>query len=204
MNETIKKTKQYIDEKLMPIIVEKGELLEGNIFTNHHELDYTNRFISKIENIIFLVSDKNIKNVMEIGFNSGFSALLMLMSNPDIKLTCFDIGTHIYTVPCYNKIKEDFGDRINLILGDSTKTVPNFHEKQDLIHIDGCHETDVALVDVHNSYRLSKDKTIIIMDDYDFNNLKQLWDNFVESHHLKHIDIFHPTIYHDIKQVSFT
>lgn len=199
----IEKTKQYIDENLMPIIIEKRELLEGNLFTDHHTIVYTDYFIPKVENICFLTMNKNIKNVMEIGFNSGFSSLLMLISNPNIKITCFDIGEHSYTVPCYNKIKEDFGDRINLILGDSKKTLCKFNEKQDLIHIDGGHTDDVALSDMYNSYRLSKDKTIIIMDDYNFTNLKSLWDEFVKNHDLKYVNVFHSTHCHDIKQVFF-
>jgi hypothetical protein len=40
-----------------------GELLKGNIFIN------------KQKNINYVVLNKNIKNVMEIGFNSGFTTL---------------------------------------------------------------------------------------------------------------------------------
>lgn len=40
----------------------------------------------------------------------------------------------------HQKIKETFGDRINIIIGDSTKTLQYMlHEQYDLIHIDGGH-----------------------------------------------------------------
>ena len=80
---------------------------------------------------------------MEIGFNSGFSTLLMLISNPNIHIFCFDLGEHKYTIPCYEKLKETFGDRINITIGDSTKTLQNINDNYDLIHIDGGHSTEV-------------------------------------------------------------
>jgi predicted O-methyltransferase YrrM len=137
---------------------------------------------------------------MEIGFNSGFSALLMLLTNPNIKLTCVDLGEHRYALPCYEKLKETFGDRINIIFGDSTKTLLDINEVYDLIHIDGGNSTEVANSDIINSYRLSKQGTILIMDDYDFANLHPLWDSYIENYNLKplHINVYN-TPYHDIK-----
>ena len=136
INNNINKTKKYIDTHLLPIIKNTGELLEGNIFMLHCTTNYTNVFSNKIKNISNAVLNKNIKNIMEIGFNSGFSTLLMLMSNSNAHVSCFDLGEHSYTMSCYNKIKETFGDRINITIGDSTKTLQNVDEKYDLIHID--------------------------------------------------------------------
>ena len=65
----------------------------------HHTSNYTDVFLNKSKNISNLVLNKNIKNVMEIGFNSGFSTLLMLISNPNIHISCFDLGEHKYTIP---------------------------------------------------------------------------------------------------------
>jgi len=156
INNNINETKRYIDTNLLPIIHNCGELLEGNIFMLHHTSNYTNVFLNKSKNISNLVLNKNIKNVMEIGFNSGFSTLLMLISNPNIHISCFDLGEHKYTIPCYEKLKETFGDRINITIGDSTKTLQNINDNYDLIHIDGGHSTEVADSDIINSYRLSK------------------------------------------------
>ena len=100
---------------------------------SHHTTNYTDVFLNKTKNISNLVLNKNIKNVMEIGFNSGFSTLLMLISNPNICISCFDLGEHKYTIPCYEKLKETFGDRINITIGDSTKTLQNVNNTYDLI-----------------------------------------------------------------------
>ena len=198
----ITKAKAYIDTNLLPIIHNCGELLEGNIFMLHHTSNYTDAFLNKSKNISNLVLNKNIKNVMEIGFNSGFSTLLMLISNPNIHISCFDLGEHKYTIPCYEKLKETFGDRINITIGDSTKTLQNINDNYDLIHIDGGHSTEVADSDIINSYRLSKKGTILIMNDYDFPNLHNIWDSYIVKYNLKKLDInVYNSPHHDIKYV---
>ena len=202
INDNINKAKAYINTNLLPIIYNCGELLEGNIFMLHHTTDYTNEFINKTKNISNLVLNKNIKNVMEIGFNSGFSTLLMLISNPNIHITCFDLGEHKYTIPCYIKLKETFGDRIDIIIGDSTKTLQTVNDKYDLIHIDGGHSAEVANSDIINSYRLSKPRTILIMDDYDFPQLHNIWDSYIVKYNLKKLNInVYDSPHHDIKYV---
>jgi predicted O-methyltransferase YrrM len=198
----INNAKQYINAHLLPIIYNCGEYLEGNIFMLHHTTEYTEVFLNKTKNISNLVLNKNIKNVMEIGFNSGFSTLLMLLSNPNITISCFDLGEHRYTVPCYEKLKETFGDRINITLGDSMKTLQNVNDIYDLIHIDGGHATEIADSDIINSYRLSRPGTILIMDDYDFHNLHPLWDSYIVKYNLKKLDIgVYDSPHHDIKYV---
>lgn len=117
MNTTIDTTKKYINDVLMPIINACHENLEGHLFM-------CDEFINKVKNLTTLVSNKNIKEVMEIRFNAGFSAALILFSNPDVHLTCVDLGLHSYVLPCYQKMKGIFGDRIEIIIGDSTITLP--------------------------------------------------------------------------------
>ena len=198
----INKTKNFIDNYLIHIIKNCDEPLEGNIFMFHQTTTYTDLFLNKAKNISNLVLNKNLKNVMEIGFNSGFSTLLMLISNPEIKITCFDLGEHKYTLPCYEKIKNLFDDRIEIIIGDSMKTLPLVDEKYDLIHIDGGHSKEVAESDILQSYRLSKDKTILIMDDYDFPELHELWDQYIEKLNLHNLQIkLYSSPHHDIKYV---
>lgn len=202
INNNIYKAKQYINNYLLPIIHNCGEKLEGNIFMLHHTTDYTNVYFNKSKNISNLVLNKNIKNVMEIGFNSGFSTLLMLLTNPNVYIYCFDLGEHKYTISCYKKMKETFGDRINITLGDSTQTLQNVNDKYDLIHIDGGHSIEIANIDIINSYRLSKQGTILIMDDYDFPNLHNLWNNYIIKYNLQklHINVYNSP-HHDVKYV---
>lgn len=201
IEQIIQKTKTYIDTHLMPIIRQTGEALEGNIFMHHLHSGYTDQFIGKIKNICGLVLNPKIRNVMEIGFNSGFSTLLMLMANPRMKITCFDLGLHSYTMPCYEKLRETYGDRLTIHLGDSTQTLPGHNAEYDLIHIDGGHETEVARSDIENSYRLSRPGSVLIMDDYDYTNLHVLWNEYVAKLTLTSLDIqLYKTPHHDIRQ----
>jgi len=199
----IQTAKLYIDNHLLPIIRGCRELLEGNIFMVHHTTEYTDIFINKAKNISNLLLNRHITDVMEIGFNAGFSALLMLISNPNIHLTCFDLAEHSYTMPCYQKLRETFGNRIRLVPGDSMKTVATATGSYGLIHIDGGHNNDVAESDIINSYRLSRKGTVLIMDDYDFPNLHALWDGYIKSYHLSTLDIMlYYSPHHDIRVVS--
>jgi hypothetical protein len=198
----INNAKTYIIQNLLPIIHNCNELLEGNIFMIHNTTEFTDEYINRSKNISSILLNKNIKNVMEVGFNSGFSVLLMLLSNPNIKVTCFDLGEHKYTLPCYEKLKETFNNRIELIIGDSVKTLPNVVDIYDLIHIDGSISTEIAASDIINSYRLSKQGTIIILNDYNFDNLYHLWNNYVNIYKLRTLNInVHYSPHHDIKYV---
>jgi predicted O-methyltransferase YrrM len=194
--------KNFIYYNMMSIIYNSGESLEENIFMSHSTTEYNDNFINKQKNLCNLLLNKNIKNVLEIGFNSGFSTLLMLMTNSNVTITCCDLNDHKYTMPCYELLKTKFGNRINFIAGDSSKTLPKIRDKYDLIHIDGGHDNFIAINDIINSYYLSKDNTILIMDNYDFHNLHELWDKYIEIYGLKELDSnIYDCPYHDIKRV---
>ena len=79
----------------------------------------------------------------------------MIISNPNLKITCIDLGEDKYTTLCYNKIKETFGDRINLIIGDSKKTLPTINNHFELIYINDGHCIDLVESYIINSYKLS-------------------------------------------------
>ena len=70
----------------------------------------------------------------------------------------------------------------------------------DVIHIDGGHSTEVAENDIIHAFRLSKKGTILIMDDYDFLDLHELWDKYVHIYDLKPLDVYtYSSPHHDIK-----
>ena len=169
---------------------------------HNNSFEYTDDFDHKRKNICNILLNKQINNVLEIGFNSGFSALIMLLVNPTIKITCVDIGCHKYTIPCYKKLKEKFGDRIELIIGDSVKILPQIKNKYDLIHIDGSHADFNIMNDIINSYHLSNNNAIIIMDDYNCDNIKLLWDKYTNIYDLHNLPLQHyGTFLQDVKIV---
>ena len=199
----IEKTKDYITNNLLPIVQSTGELLEGNLFTFHNSVPtFTNTFLHKVKNISNLSMNRDLHNIMEIGFNSGFSALLILLSNPLAKLTCFDLCEHKYVLPCYLKLRQTFGERISLVVGDSMETLPAHKGVYDLIHIDGGHTAEVGNSDILHSYRLSRPGTLLILDDTDIHHLVVIWENYIAKWGLQPLETFkYKTPHHDIRVV---
>jgi hypothetical protein len=180
--EIYKKTQDIIYNELVPIINSIGEEIEGNIILDVYTMkcyDTSSQFYNKINNIITTAKQSNVKNGLEIGFNCGCSALLLLLSNPDLCLTCIDICIHKYTIPCYQKLKELFGNRINLLNGSSNDIMPHLIENTyDFIHIDGSHDYNIANNDILYSIKVAKNNAILIMDDTNQETLKYLWSQY--------------------------
>ena len=203
IDKIINDTKEYITNFLLPIINEYDEELEGNLFMCQGERTFTDIFIDKIKNICEIIITHKPKTILEIGFNSGFSALLILFSNSELNLTCVDWCKHEYTKPCYMKIKETFGERITLISGSSIDVLPTLNNKYNLIHIDGSHHFTDVINDINNSYKLSEHGTIIIFDDYNFTILHIIWNIFIQLYKLENLNMYlRITEFHDIKYIK--
>ena len=179
-NPIINEWKKYINLNLLRLI---GDKPEGNIYTSHLSIKEQDLMIPKQKNIVTLVSSVKPNNVLEIGFNAGFSALLIIMSHLDMNLTCIDINLHNYVVPCYNTLKKDFSN-LNLILESSHTALQKLINKNityDLIHIDGDHSILGATNDLNLCIKLSKKGTIIIFDDTNINYLNELCNSFISK-----------------------
>lgn len=209
MENTLQKWQNYVENILFPVIMEatkENNFLEGNIFcvggdTRSNLVKCTDKFYPKRANLYIAASQENVIDILEIGFNSGFSSLLMLLTNPKVRLTCVDINDHKYVIPCYEALKKDFGERINLVTGDSNKVVPTIDKKFDLIHIDGCHDELIAENDILNCLKLCKPGTTIIMDDTQVPHLNVMWKKYINDYNLKDVDFdILPTEFHDIKK----
>ena len=201
--EIINEWEKIIQEKLMPKIIETNSILEGNIYSLNGHTEYYKYFLSKQRNITLCGMNLNQNTEMlEIGFNSGFSALLLLLSShSSVKITCVDINCHPYTVPCFNVIKELFPDRIELLVGSSVDILPTLTKKYDLIHIDGCHLTEIVELDINNSLSLINNNGILIMDDIDYNDLNIIWTKYVEEYNLMDVDFeLYNSQFHSIKK----
>jgi hypothetical protein len=82
--------------------------------------------------------------------------------------------------------------------------VPNINDKFDLVHIDGCHQLDIAEHDITNTYKLLLNNAWIIMDDVDIDDnnhtLAMLWKKYTNIYSYKAVpyELFH-SIHHDIR-----
>lgn len=156
---------------LLKIVEDSHEPLEGNIFYEHHGTDFTSfnpRFLDKRRSLaIFSIANQRI---LEIGFNAGFSSLLLLTMNKELSITALDICAHKYTEPCFNYLRSQFGDRIRLIKGNSLTVLPvslNNDNNFTGYHIDGGHGVDIAEADLVNILSVAKNGSVICFDDTD-------------------------------------
>lgn len=117
-----------------------------------------------------LVEHPSVRTVLEIGFNGGHSSYVFLDARPDVQVVSFDLGEHAYVSRAKEFIDKKFPGRHELVLGDSTVTVPRYRQANseaafDLAFIDGGHDYDVAITDLRNCHPLVIPDGLVVMDD---------------------------------------
>lgn len=133
--------------------------------------------------IDYLIANPKIKNIVEIGFNTGVSSAYFLSARDDIRVISVDIGFHSYVNDCKKLIDKQFPGRHTLHIGDSRKIIPELNKlepgfKPDLIFIDGDHEEPTPLIDARNCLALADKETVLVMDD---TNLINGWAGVLEA-----------------------
>lgn len=161
----------YYANSLTEIANSTGDNLEGNCFTEHQTTIRNEQLLTKRINLF--AAAKHGPSILEVGFNAGHSALLLLLGcNPGTKIDFLDIGGHPYVVPCYEyilKIRSEIP--ILLYLGNSKHILPlrvlkqKEHDVYDVIHMDGGHSNDCVVNDLTLCYQLCKTGGWLIVDD---------------------------------------
>jgi hypothetical protein len=132
-----------------------------------------------------------VRQVCEIGFNAGHSALFWLVGSTKTKLVSYDIASWGYTKPMGQYLQSTFPGRLETFWGDSLTTVPNFWKQKaaagdlfncDVIVIDGSHNHDYVLADLRNMRVGANPKRhLIIMDDYPCRICTDVGSAFVDA-----------------------
>lgn len=151
------------------IMRESGEHPEGNCFhIDGRPNEIARTFRTKRYNLFHEAMSAT--TVMEIGFNGGHSCLLFLLANQCSRIQIFDMGNHSYAKRCYDFLNMVFPNRLNIVWGDSTETLPQFKTdtKYDLIHIDGGHGVNVLRSDIEQCKRFSSYHTRMFIDDISY------------------------------------
>ena len=126
-----------------------------------------------------LLKNKNIKNILNIGFNAGHSAELFLI-NSKAHVTSIEIENGIHNIKGNEYINSVFENRHKLITGNSKDILPILikeNRKFDLIFIDGDHKYNTVKSDMLNSLKLINSNGYILLDDtVNINELIKHWN----------------------------
>ena len=120
---------------------------------------------------------------LEVGFNAGHSAAMMLSVFPHLQTRSFDIFGHEYARPKFALLEERVGrGRASLTCGDSRVTLPSagvgsatLEGLADVVRIDGGHTLEVAAADLLNGRRLAKPRALVLLDDCTFAEVHEAW-----------------------------
>lgn len=104
--------------------------------------------------------------VLELGTYLGHSALIMLMSNPTLRLTCVDHEAR-FSLPAVQILKLHFGDRVKFVHKANLSYLKDCKESFDLIHIDAEHESKTVDVEFKLCIPLLQGRSCVVFDDVD-------------------------------------
>ena len=120
--------------------------------------------------IEFLVSNPEICNILETGFNAGLSAAIMMEARPDIRVVSSDIFWFDYTRRAKLLLDIAYPGRNTLFAGNSINTIPTlftqFNYMPDFVFIDGGHDSPVPYIDMYYILNHIRPGTPVMIDDY--------------------------------------
>ena len=117
------------------------------------------------------LANKSSLQVCEIGFNAGQSAVLFLESGRETRVLSFDLGDYPWNKKQASTVKAAYGERFDIIFGNSLETVQNFVAKNkdfkcDVAFIDGAKTRQIRNQDLKNIRRLSTvGDTLLLFDE---------------------------------------
>jgi len=156
----IKEIKEYAEKNNVPIMTDEG--------------------ISFLTNYIY---KNKVKEILEIGTAIGYSAIMMALTNPDIKITSIERDEKRYLEAIKNVKKLNLEDRINLIYNDALEVKIN--NNFDLIFIDAAKAQNIKFFEKFEK-NLKEDGTIIT-DNILFHGLVEKEESEIESRNVRQL-----------------
>lgn len=141
---------------------------------------HSQQLAAQMDTLTKLASSQHVHRIFEIGFNAGHSSDTFLRAKPDVSVLSCDISNRKCVQAGKKFIDVTYPPRHTLLIGDSTKVVPEFskehpHATFDVIFIDGGHEYGVAMADLRNCKALAHTNTIVIVDDICESSNETIW-----------------------------
>ena len=156
----IREMKQYAEVNNVPIMMDEG-------------IDFLTTFILK----------NHVKNVLEIGTAIGYSAIMMALVDPNVKITTIERDEIRYLEALKNVKAFDLENRITLIYNDAFNV--KLDEKFDLIFIDAAKAQNIKFFELFE--RNLNDGGFIITDNMYFHGLVKKSEKEIKSRNVRGI-----------------
>lgn len=154
----IRKVKEYALENNIPIMVDDG-------------IDFLTTFVIK----------NQIENVLEIGTAIGYSAIMMALANPNLKVTSIERDEKRYMEAVKNIKKFELENRITLIYNDALNI--KIQGEFDLVFIDAAKGQNINFF---NKYKGNLKKNgFIITDNMKFHGYLDKEESSIKSRNLR-------------------
>lgn len=166
LDEIEQRARPYLSD-LLGIVLSSGKFLVGNLFYVDIKGAKAGMPADSLrpKRLNLLRRSAAAANILEIGFNAGHSALLMLLANSSSKLTVVDLLDRPYASECFDYLNAMFPGRLSLVAGDSRNVLAGLApESFDLIHYDGGKERTI-LSDLTATRALVTDDHVLVIDD---------------------------------------
>lgn len=154
----IREMKQYAEVNNVPIMMDEG-------------IDFLTTFILK----------NHVKNVLEIGTAIGYSAIMMALVDPNLKITTIERDEIRYLEALKNVKAFDLENRITLIYNDAFNV--KLDEKFDLIFIDAAKAQNIKFFEMFE--RNLEYRGVIITDNLKFHGLVDKKEEEIKSKNLR-------------------
>ena len=135
---------------------------------------------SGIDFLTTFIIKNQINSVLEIGTAIGYSAIMMALANPNLKITTIERDRERYLEALKNIKKMELEDRITLIFNDALEV--SIGDKFDLIFIDAAKGQNIKFFEKFSS-NLNKEG-FIITDNMNFHGLVEKEDE-IQSRNLR-------------------
>lgn len=154
----IREMKQYAEVNNVPIMMDEG-------------IDFLTTFILK----------NHVKNILEIGTAIGYSAIMMALVDPNVKITTIERDEIRYLEALKNVKAFDLENRITLIYNDAFNV--KLDEKFDLIFIDAAKAQNIKFFEMFE--RNLESDGVIITDNLKFHGLVEKKEEEIKSKNLR-------------------
>lgn len=155
----------------------------GSYLFNGKKYEYQAETLKKQEELYR--NAMSASSVLEIGVYVGHSLLIMLLANPDLKITCIDIEDK-FARRAVEYLNKHFDGRITFIHGDAVKVIEELADDSfDFVHIDSDHNDSAVTSQFNACLRVAKLDSIFVFDDYEA--VATSVNKFIATGYLRHI-----------------